>query len=158
VQITPADLEVMKESDVRVILTSSSPTNLNDKLVPVEWNAQEQVGAPFSIDLENDNTAIICDRDGTLARVSIKLPLVAKVEDVGLRLLILKSGESYHPEESATTRFEASGGSWHTTLELDTTIKLDAGDYIEIITSRTGGEGMIVVEPGAAELVIATAD
>jgi hypothetical protein len=155
----------IRESDLRVHLTSSSPKNLNAALAAVEWNAQELVSAPFRIDLENDATAIHCERDGTLARVQVTLPLRTAVADAGLRVLILKavpSGgsfeESYHEEEAGTGAFEERGGTWSATLELDTQVPLDAGDYIEIITLRKGGEGVVTLEPGAAELRIAVAD
>jgi hypothetical protein len=147
----PEERERPERARLQAWLSTATEVDLNGSAVPVPWTAPEKVEAPFRHDPKTASTKLHCTRDGTRVRLWVSLPLWSAEPGVALRILVLKNERQYHDEEVASGEF---GGPERraTLVELATTLALDAGDSIEIIASRAGGEGRVTLEPSRAVL------
>lgn len=132
-------------------LATDSQVDLNriDGVVAVPWTTEERVDAPLGHAVAPDHTRITCARDGTSVRVYVRLGLAAAAAGPGLRLLLLKNGREYQADDAASGRLEAGPA----TVELETTLYLDTGDWIEAVTIANGEPGEVRLDPQSTLLV-----
>jgi hypothetical protein len=142
------------EAAVLVRLGIDTEINVNDDLVAIGWNIADKVAPPFRFDTEDTNTELHCARDGTRVRVTLTLPLRSDVVEARVRALLLKNGRDYHPKEAVNGPFEGPGPDRKATIRFQTVMTLDAGDFVEAVTSRAGPSGQVRLEPGGALFIV----
>jgi hypothetical protein len=141
------------EAAVRVALGSSSSRNLNDTTpLAIAWSTQRKVEAPFRHDPASDSTRLHCTRDNTRVRLFASLPVRTSADGANVRFLVLKNDAEYQPVEGSTGPLNATEGQAATTVVLATTLVLNAGDYVEVVTVAQGAPGEVTLEPGKALL------
>jgi hypothetical protein len=142
------------EAAVLVRLRTGTDVNVNEELVALGWDAPDKVTAPFRFDPQDANTELHCTRDGTRVRVTLVLPLQSAVADVQVRALILKSGSDWHQEEGESSPLEGYAPDLRAALRFQTVLTLDAGEFIEIVTTRAGEPGPVRLASDGALLVV----
>jgi hypothetical protein len=107
----------------------------------VTWNRSSRLDPPFRHDPEENSSRLYCTRDGTRLRVYLSLPLEAEQPETRIRVLLMKNDSDFHDEEIASVAFGGEGDERKTTVELEATLLLDAGEFIEVVTFQYGAEG-----------------
>jgi hypothetical protein len=138
-----------------VWLGTESVTDLNrfDDVAAVPWTVRERVDAPFENRPGELSTRIGCKRDGTLIRIHLSLELEAANPGSSVRVLLLRNGADYLEDDAVSGAFGGDGEAGRATVELETTVFLDAGDWVEVIGEGYGAEGEVRVVPGRALFV-----
>ncbi len=119
----------------------------------IRWDVQTRLNAPFAHDPDKDPTHLHCGTDNTRIRLFVSLPVRSTVPGARLRVLLLKNGEEYLPEEAETGVFGGDGESGHAVVELGATLFLDAGDKIEIVVFADGADGEVTLAASKAVLM-----
>jgi hypothetical protein len=153
-QVVEAEHVAIDESAVLVRLGTRAEINVNDDVVAIAWDVADAVASPFHFDPESENTELHCTQDGTRVRVTLTLPLVSDVGAARIRALLLKNGQDYHPEEAVSGPFKGSAAGRRTTIRFQTVVTFDAGDFVEVVTSRDGPPGDVRLEPEGALLIV----
>jgi len=138
--------------EARALLATTSPQNVNapSEVRPVEWNDQRELRDPLEHDPEKSPTRLLCSRDGTRLRLSVSLRLTTAVAGADVRVFVLKNYEEYLPVEVASGPMTGDGAPHG--VELEVTLTLNEGEFIEIVTSGGGVEGEVVLVPGESIL------
>jgi hypothetical protein len=142
------------EAAVLVRLGTGTDINVNDDLVAIGWDVADKVEAPFRFDPESANTELHCTRDGVRVRLTVSIPLSTDVAEARVRGLLLKNAEHYHPEEAITDTFVDGSSGKQAVLRFQTTLNLDAGDFVELILTRAGAPGQVRIVPGEARFIV----
>jgi hypothetical protein len=142
------------ENAVLVRLATRTPIDVNHEFGAIGWDAVDRVETPFRFDAAAANTELHCVKDGTRVHVTVTLPLQSEVADARIRMLLLRNGRDYHAEEAVNSRFEGSGADKQADLCLRTELTLDAGDFVEVVTSRSGAPGEVRIRPDGGLFVI----
>jgi hypothetical protein len=145
------DVEVDEEA-VLVRLGTSAAPDLNVELAAVGWDSPVTVDAPFRFDPEEADTELHCTRDNTRVRLTLTLPLRSEVSGAQVQALILKNAEQYLPQVAVSGPFEGPDPS--STLRFRATLSLNAGDFFEVVTSRVGAAGPVLLDPAGAVLIV----
>jgi hypothetical protein len=145
---------IVDDEAVRVRVSTRTRINVNDETVAIPWDVAGRTARGFHFDVESGKTRLVCTEDGTRVRVTVTLPLLTRVADASLRLLILVNGESYHPVEALSPPFAGPREDKFAMARLQTELSLDAGDFIEIITSQVGTAGNVRIPAAEALLVV----
>jgi hypothetical protein len=141
-----------------VRLSSRSDVNVNDDLVVLNWDVVGRMDGPFVTDSAAGGKAIHCRQNGTVARVSLFLPLRSEVPEARVRALILRNGREYLPEQALSSPFIGPIEQKAAEIHLQVTLKLDAGDYLEVVTTRAGAPGLVRLHPSVALLAVMPAE
>ena len=148
------DMTVVDDEAVLVRVSTRTRLNVNDETVAIPWDVAGQTARGFHFDVESGKTRLVCTEDGARVRVTVTLPLLTRVADARLRLLILVNGETYHPVEALSPAFAGPREDKFSMARLQTELSLGAGDFIEIITSRSGAAGDVRIQAAEALLVV----
>jgi hypothetical protein len=149
---SPEPLPIDDEQTL-VRLSSRSDVNLNEEAVTIGWNVVGRMNRPFRFDPDTGDEALHCDQSGKV-RLTITISLRTETPDARLRLLILRNGQAYHPEETTSPPFAGQGRQKASVIEFQTEMTLDAGDFIEVVTHRDGAPGRVWLEPGTGFLAL----
>jgi hypothetical protein len=130
-------------------LGTEAPIDLNllDDVAAVAWTVRERVDPPFGHEPGENATRIGCARDGTLVRLYVRLGLVGRSPGSNVRLLLLRSGGDYHPDDAISGEFGGEGEAGQSQVELETTVLLDAGEWVEVVTQGIGERGEVRLDP-----------
>ncbi len=124
--------------------------NRFDEVAAVSWTRRDRVDPAFGVGADEAATRIECKRDATLVRVYLSLPLVAARPGSNVRVLLLKNGATYHEDDGVSGAFGGEGAEATATVELETTILMDTGDFMEVVAQGIG-------EPGEVRLLTESA-
>jgi hypothetical protein len=127
--------------------------NPPDDVAAISWTAQDRVAMPFEHKLGPSNTKIRCKRGGTLVRIHVTLGLVATEAGANLRLLILKKNGEYHGHDAISGEFGGEGEAANGSVTLETTLFLDEGDWIEVVTLGLFESGEVRLDPARSFVV-----
>lgn len=116
----------------------------------IAWDRQEKIAAPLRHTAEgDDNTRLYSTRDGVALRLRVVLPLQSEIPDANIRLLLLQNGERYLDGEAESGYFGGVGKVGSSVVEMEATVELGAGEFIEVIAFGVGAEGPANLGPGA---------
>ena len=116
----------------------------------VVWDKAKWLGDTFRRDTEKHGSRLYCTKDGQRVRLYVVLGLQATRPGVAIRMLFLKNGETYLADETTSAPFTGEGDELESVVELESTVFLDADDYVEVLTFRDGDDGPVSLLPGAA--------
>ena len=124
--------------EARALLATRSPQNVNMLSVvrPIEWNDQREIRDPLGHDAEKSPSRLFCSRDGTRVRLSVSLRLTTAVAGADIRVFVLKNYEEYLPGEVGSGPMTGDGAPH--AVELELTLTLNDGEFIEITGDETG--------------------
>jgi len=114
----------------------------------IRWDEQVELHSPLIHDARETSSRLSCARDGTRVRLSLTLAVSSSAPESGLRVLILKNGTEYADDGAESGPMNASAA----TVELQATLSLNDGDYVEIVAFEAHGGGSVTVEPGGSVL------
>ena len=83
----------------------------------------------------------------------VSLPVVASAPGASLRVLFRVNGAVFLRADARTAPFAEDKGKLRSSARAEIVTRLRAGDYVEVITVREGGEGAVQAEPDAAVFV-----
>lgn len=132
---------------------SADDLNRFDEVAAVSWTRRERVDPPFGHKPGELATRIECTRDATLVRVYLSLPLSAAHSGSNVRVLLLKNGATYLEDGTVSGPFGGEGVGANATVELETTILMDAGDFVEVVAQGIGEPGEVRLLPERALFV-----
>jgi hypothetical protein len=135
------------------VLSSKGGLNVNDAGVFVPWDLQDELGGPFAHDARKEKTRLTCTRDGTLVRLYVSLPLTAEVADANVRAMFLVNGARYLRGSGYSGGLGKAGDAFKGTVRAEVVTRLDAGDYVEVVTFGEGAAGAVMLDPETAVLV-----
>jgi hypothetical protein len=119
----------------------------------VEWDEQIAVGAPLSHDTASvENTELRCTRDGTNVRLSVSLSLTSQTHGMNVQIAFLKNDTMYLDETAETGPMTGEAAPYIAMIRLETTLTMDAGDFVEVVTIVESETGKVTVNPSASEL------
>ena len=147
------DVDVNDEA-VQVRVSTRTAINVNDEIVAIPWDVPGRTVGGFHFDVDSGNTRLVCTEDGARVRMTVTLPLLTRVAQASLRLLILVNGETYHPTEALSPAFAGPREDKFALARLQTELSLDAGDFIEVILSRAGPAGEVRIPAAEAFLIV----
>jgi len=107
----------------------------------VTWDRPSRLDDPFRHDAEENSSRLYCTRNGTRLRVYLLLPFEAEQPEIRIRVLLMRNDRDFHDEEVTSPSFGGPEERRSTTVELEATLFLDAGEFIEVVTFRHGAEG-----------------
>lgn len=135
------------------LLSTDSEQNVNaPKPMKIAWTMPKKLEAPLVHDPAENPTRVHCSRDNTRVRVFVSLPMTTSVAGADVRVLVLKNNSEYQDDEASTDPMPDAGDS--ETVEFETELVLNNGDFIEIVTMAEGEPGRVVLEPDQAVLGI----
>jgi len=141
------------EADARVVLSTEETDNVNSPTPhAIRWDIQSKALAPLRHDSRSENTRLYCERDNTRVRLHVSLPLITATDGTAVRLLIMKNYEEYLAQEASS----GSLVSGATLLDLDATVEMQNGDFVEIVAIAIGAEGQVTL--GAGAVLVATTE
>jgi len=138
--------------EARALLATASPQNVNvlSGVRPVEWKDRRELREPLGHDPEKSPTRLFSTRDGTRVRLAVSLRLTTAVVGADIRVFVLKNYEEYLPGEVGSGPMTGDGTPH--AVELEMTLTLNDGEFIEIVTSGGGAEGEVTLVPGESIL------
>lgn len=135
------------------VLSSKGGLNVNDAGVFVPWDLQDEIGPPFTHRLEGEKTRLTCTRGGTLVRLYVSLPLSADFADANIRVMFLLNGAKYLRGEGRSGPLGKAGDGYRGTVRAEVITRLEAGDFVEVVTFREGAAGEVMLDPETAVFV-----
>jgi hypothetical protein len=138
--------------EARALLATRSPQNVNvpSEVRAIEWKDQRELRDPLGHDPEKAPARLSCSRDGTRVRLSVSLRLTSAVAGTEIRVFVLKNYEEYLPGEVGSGSMTGDGTPH--AVELEVTLTLNEGEFIEIVTTAGGAEGEVTLVPGESVL------
>jgi hypothetical protein len=129
--------------------------NLNAREgVAVAWTGGQRTDPPFARDPAQP-TRVTCTADATAAQIHLALGLRSPRPGTEVRVLLLKNNAEYLDEQAVSGPFGGDAAAGSTTVELETTTLLAAGDFLEVLVFATGAEGEVTLDPERSVLVVA---
>ena len=141
------------KGDLVVRLSSRSSTDLNVEAAPIDWDVVGGIARPFRFDADAGQTALYCVEDARV-RLRVSLALLSEVPEARLRLFVLKNGTDYLPQQGLSGPFEGNVVQKVAKLDYETELTLKAGDFIEIVASKSGAPGRVWLEPASSQLTL----
>jgi hypothetical protein len=127
--------------------------NVFDGVAAVSWTVQAELQPPFQHDPGGVASRIRCASDGTRVRVQLSLGVSAPNPGSNVRVLLLKNDSDYLEDEAVSGEFGGKGDAATVTIELETSIVLDEGEWIEVVAHGIGAEGEVLLVPDRTSLV-----
>jgi len=128
--------------------------NVFDSVAVISWTAQEQLQSPFQHDPGEIPSHIRCAGGGTRVRVHLSLGLSAPNPASNVRVLLLKNGTDYLEDDAVSGEFGGKGDAATATIELETSVVLGDGDWVEVVAQGIGAEGEVLLVPDQTLLVV----
>ena len=158
VALTLADRIQRTADDKSVKLSWLRPQdtgNLNDAVGHrIVWGGDSKKRAPFRHEAGEKGSRIYCTADGTNAYLYLALPLEPEGDGMRLRALVLLNGSEYLEGDAETAVLGGTGPLEFDTLELESEVTLNSGDYIEIIVFQDAGPGTVKIGADPAGLIL----
>jgi hypothetical protein len=110
----------------------------------IRWDEQVEIHPPLTHDPQGANSRLGCTRDDTRVRLSVSLAVSDLASASEVRVLVLENGAEYSSD--AVTSGPTAGASG-ASVDLRTTVTLDAGDFLEIVVFAPEGGGEVTVDP-----------
>lgn len=142
------------EASASAWLSSDSAVDLNRDIQAVVWTRETKLEEPFRHD-ERTPSRLYSTEDGNRARLRVELPLRAVQPGAALRVLFLKNGEDYLPDELPRSGVRGPDGATGVVLSLEADVKLDAGEWVEVVVVPAGKEGKVGWDEGASPYLAA---
>lgn len=120
----------------------------------IVWAGDSRKGGPFRHEVGEHGSRIYCTADGTSVYLYLSLPLVPEGKGASLRVFVLLNNQEYHEEWVETPVLGGSGPLEFDTLELETELTLNSGDYIEVIVFQDAAPGAVKLGPDPAGLIL----
>jgi hypothetical protein len=108
---------------------------------------------PFEHDPAGEPSRLICRRDATEAELFVQLALRTSARGTSVRLLVLKNGKGYLEQQGVSGTIVGRNPK-RATVRLRAALRLQAGDYLEVVATGDGEPGVVVIEPAGTALVV----
>ena len=150
---TGAEVELEARPGAIAQLSTSSDINVNDSLVVIPWDTQDLLDEPFLHDTETDSSKLSCRRECRRVRLYVSLPVTTSVAGANVRVFFRLNGATFLRGEGRSGPFGSAGAPQKASVSAEVLIGLSKGDYIEVVTMRSGAPGEVVIDPGAAVFI-----
>jgi hypothetical protein len=137
-------------------LSTTTKVNINEAMVAIPWDRQDELDPPFAHDPEGNPTRLVCTRDDTRVRLSVSLPLTAPVDGINVRVMFRVNGALFLRGEGRSGPFGGPDGAAKASARAEVIATLNAGDYVEVLTLRSGAAGTATIDPDAATFIAET--
>jgi hypothetical protein len=117
---------------------------------------RERADVPFVVPAAPLDSRIGSTRSGSLVRIYVALGLQSATPGARLRLLLLKNDAQYHDADATSAPFGGEGDRAAGQVTLETTLFLDEGEWLEVVTEGAGPPADIRLDPARTLLVAET--
>ena len=105
-------------------------------------------------DPESNNTRLGSDQDDTRVRLYVSLPLITSVPGTNVRVLFRLNGAAFLRGEGRSGPLGVAEGTHRGSATAEVIAPLSKGDYVEVVTMKTGAPGKVTIEGGTAVFII----
>jgi len=131
-------------------LSTSGPFDVNVGGEAIRWDRASELDAPFMHQASGESSRLYCTSHDTRVRLHVSLPLDAEEDGANIRLLFRVNGSTFLPGEGRSGVIAGDDGRRFGSVQAEVVTRLDAGDYVEVVTIPLGAPGVVRVPAGAA--------